>query len=114
MCNLVSIGRNNKSKRRLPGGWTPPEQLDLPLYYVASAFDFPRLPVLRGDRQWELAKWGLVPYWTRSEEKAKQIRTGSVNARSESMWTKPAFEAAALNGRCLILVDGFFEFHHHG
>ena len=113
MCNLVSIGRNRKSKHRVPGIWTPPEQLELPLYYVASAFDFPLLPVLRADREWELVRWGLVPYWTRTEEKAKQIRTGTVNARSESMWTKPAFEEAARNGRCLIFVDGFFEFHHH-
>jgi putative SOS response-associated peptidase YedK len=113
MCNLVSIGRNRKSRRGVPGKWTPPEQLELPLYYVAFAFDFPLLPVLRADGEWELARWGLVPYWTRTEEKAKQIRTSAVNARSESMWTKPAFEEAARNGRCLILVDGFFEFHHH-
>jgi len=111
MCNLISIGRNRKA--RGPGPWAPPEQLDLPLYHVASAFDFPLLPVLRADKRWELARWGLIPYWTRTEEKARQIRTGAVNARSESMWTRPAFEAAARSGRCLILVDGFFEFHHH-
>ncbi len=113
MCNLVSIGRNRTGKRRGPGVWEPPEQLDLPLYYVASAFDFPPLAVLRADRQWELARWGLIPYWTKTEEKAKQIRTGAVNARAESMWRKPAFEEPAKHGRCLILVDGFFEFHHH-
>ena len=111
MCNLVSIGRNRKTR---PGAWSPPEQMDLPLYHVASAFDFPPLPVLRAGGQWELARWGLIPYWAKSEEKARQIRTGAVNARSESMWTKPAFEAPAKTGRCLILVDGFFEFHHHG
>jgi len=88
--------------------------MDLPRYYVASAFDFPLLPVLRADRQWELAKWGLVPYWTKSQDKARQIRTGAVNARSETMWNRPAFEEPARTGRCLILVDGFFEFHHHG
>ena len=94
-CNLVSIGRNRKSRHGVPDKWTPPEQLELPLYYVASAFDFPLLPVLRADGEWELARWGLVPYWTKTEEKAKQIRTSAVNARSESMWTKPAFEEAA-------------------
>ena len=113
MCNLISVGRNRKRVLTIPGIPAPPEQPELPLYYVASAFDTPPLPVLRADREWELAKWGLVPHWTRTVAQAKKIRAGAVNARSESMWERPAFELAARNGRCLILVDGFFEFHHH-
>jgi len=113
LCNLISVGRNRKRNLSTPGISTPPEQLELPLYYVASAFDAPLLPVLRTDREWELAKWVLVPHWTRTVAQAKRMRAGAVNARSESMWGKPAFELAARNSRCLILVDGFFEFHHH-
>jgi putative SOS response-associated peptidase YedK len=113
LCNLISVGRNRKRVLTIPGIPAPPEQPELPLYYVASAFDTPPLPVLRADREWELAKWGLVPHWTRTVAQAKKIRAGAVNARSESMWERPAFELAARNGRCLILVDGFFEFHHH-
>jgi len=113
LCNLISVGRNRKGSLTTPGISTPPEQLEIPLYYVASAFDAPPLPVLRADGEWELAKWGLVPRWTRTVAQAKRMRTGTVNARSESMWEKPAFEQAARDSRCLILVDGFFEFHHH-
>ncbi len=113
MCNLISVGRNRKHVPTIPGIPARPEQPELPLYYVASAFDTPPLPVLRADRKWELAKWGLVPHWTGTVAQAKKIRAGAVNARSESMWEKPAFELAARNGRCLILIDGFFEFHHH-
>jgi putative SOS response-associated peptidase YedK len=113
LCNLISVGRNRKPNLTTPGISPPPERLELPLYYIASAFDAPPLPVLKANGEWELAKWGLVPHWTRTVEHAKRMRTGAVNARSESMWEKPAFEQAARNSRCLILVDGFFEFHHH-
>ena len=117
MCNLVSVGTNRKSiidlaaASRTPA---PPDSLELPFYYVASAFDFPFLLVLRHNGEWDLARWGLVPFWTKTLEQATNIRRQTVNARSESMWQKPAFKEAANGGRCLIPVDGFFEFHHHG
>ena len=85
MSNLISVGRNRKRVLTIPGIPDPPEQPELPLYYVASAFDTPPLPVLRADREWELAKWGLVPHWTRTVVQAERIRAGAVNARSESM-----------------------------
>jgi len=111
------VGTNRKSIIDLAAAShipAPPDSLELPFYYVASAFDFPFLLVLRHNGEWDLARWGLVPFWTKTLEQATNIRRQTVNARSESMWQKPAFKEAANGGRCLIPVDGFFEFHHHG
>ena len=49
--------------------------------------------------------WGLVPFW------ADDTSVGSrmINARAETIATKPSFRNAFRNRRCLILADGFFE-----
>jgi putative SOS response-associated peptidase YedK len=49
--------------------------------------------------------WGLVPFW------AKDTSIGSrmINARSETLTTKPSFRTAFKWRRCLILADGFYE-----
>lgn len=51
------------------------------------------------------AKWGLIPSW------AKDAKIGSslVNARAETVATKPSFRSAFKKRRCLIPADGFYE-----
>jgi putative SOS response-associated peptidase YedK len=50
-------------------------------------------------------RWGLVPWW------ASDLSAGArmINARAEGIETKPAFRDAFRERRCLILVDGFYE-----
>jgi putative SOS response-associated peptidase YedK len=49
--------------------------------------------------------WGLVPHW------AKDISTGykMINARMETIASKPSFRNAFKKRRCLIPSDGFYE-----
>ena len=55
-------------------------------------------------------KWGLVPSW------AKDPRIGNkmINARSETIIEKPSYRGAFRKRRCLIPVDGFFEWQKEG
>lgn len=66
-----------------------------------------RLPVITGDapKELQLFKWGLVPFW------AKDPRIGNkmINARGETVASKPAFRAAFKQRRCLAIADGFYE-----
>jgi putative SOS response-associated peptidase YedK len=50
-------------------------------------------------------RWGLVPHW------AKDVRTGNkmINARAETVAKTPAYRSAFATHRCLIVVDGFYE-----
>jgi len=50
-------------------------------------------------------KWGLIPHWA----KDPSVATGTINAKSESAATKPAFRDPLKFRRCLIPADGFYE-----
>jgi putative SOS response-associated peptidase YedK len=58
-----------------------------------------------GDRVLTSFRWGLVPFW------AKDVKIGSrsINARAETVATKPTFRASFAKRRCLIPADGFYE-----
>lgn len=52
-------------------------------------------------------KWGLVPNWAKKDA-SSQFRT--INSRSETIHTKPAFRHSISSGyRCVVLAQGFFE-----
>lgn len=53
--------------------------------------------------------WGLVPFWA----KDTSIGFKMINARSETVATKPSFREAFKKRRCLILADGFYEWKAH-
>jgi putative SOS response-associated peptidase YedK len=57
------------------------------------------------ERELFFPKWGLIPSW------AKDAKIGStcINARSETIDTKPAFRSAFKKHRCIVLADGFYE-----
>ena len=50
-------------------------------------------------------KWGLIPSWA----KDPKIGSSLINARADTVATKPSFRSAFRKRRCLIAVDGFYE-----
>ncbi len=58
-----------------------------------------------GGRQLALFKWGLIPSWADDPK----IGSSLILARAETVATKPAFRSAMKQQRCLIPVDGFYE-----
>ena len=63
-----------------------------------------------GNRTMVQLRWGLVPSWTRDV----RIATRLINARSETIHTKPSFGAAFGSRRCLVPADGWFEWQRTG
>jgi len=65
-------------------------------------------PVLRQDergRRLDLLRWGLIPWWS----KDAKIGATLINARAETLPSKPAFRSAFAARRCLVPVSGFYE-----
>jgi putative SOS response-associated peptidase YedK len=56
-----------------------------------------------GERLLGTMRWGFVPFW---EENRSAIQ---INARAESVATKPMFRDALRRKRCIIPADGFYE-----
>ena len=80
-------------------------------YNVAPATD--QLVILSegGRRVARWHHWGLIPHWA----KDRAIGYKTINARGESVATKPAFRAALRQRRCLVPATGFYEWKvEHG
>ena len=58
----------------------------------------------------QLYRWGLIPFW------AKDFRIGykMINARKETLLEKSAFKSAVKQRRCIIPMDGFYEWKRDG
>jgi putative SOS response-associated peptidase YedK len=56
-------------------------------------------------RQLRTLRWGLVPSWA----KDPKIGARMINARAETVHEKPAYRRAFASRRCLIPIDGFYE-----
>jgi len=66
----------------------------------------PREPV----RQVSLMRWGLIPSWA----KDPSIASKTINAKSETAASKPAFREPLRLRRCLIPADGLYEWKRTG
>jgi putative SOS response-associated peptidase YedK len=76
-----------------------------PRYNIAPT---QHVAVIRQDgksRQLSLMRWGLVPAWSKDPKAGPPL----INARSETIATKPSFRTAFKRRRCLIPADGFYE-----
>ena len=60
-----------------------------------------------GTPRGEMLRWGLIPAWA----EGPQIGLRMINARVETAAEKPAFRVAMQRFRCLIIADGFYEWH---
>ena len=62
-------------------------------------------PSPQANREARLHRWGLIPPWA----KDPSIGNRMINARAETVATKPAFRRAFKERRCLLLADGLYE-----
>ena len=106
MCNFYA---NRRSVDELQRAFAFPERPNLEPRTVVRPTNVQHV-VARGQddgRHLVPMRWGLVPPW------AKDVKTGltTTNARSETLTVKPMFrEPFAKGRRCLVPLDGFFEF----
>jgi putative SOS response-associated peptidase YedK len=85
--------------------WSPRYNV-APTQHVPVIRQHSREPV----RQISTMRWGLIPSWARDPS----IAAGTINAKSETAATKPAFRDPLKSRRCLVPADGFYEWKRTG
>ena len=79
-----------------------------PTWNMAPTQDAPvvRLHPETRARHLDLLRWGLLPHWVRGDP--KKVRQ-PINARAETVATAPMFRDAFVQRRCIVPIDGFYE-----
>ncbi len=83
-----------------------------PRYNIAPSQNVAVVRLKPDTSQRELVRlrWGLIPSWA----KDPKIAYSTINAKAETVATKPAFRSAFRKRRCLIPASGFFEWQQQG
>ena len=76
---------------------------DVPRYNIAPSQQIISLLSDGHDYRVGTLKWGFIPPF------AKDDAFSIINAKSETLDTKPAFKSSFLSKRCVVLADGFYE-----
>ena len=81
------------------------QTFDLPRYNVAPGDDI--ISVINDGKNNRVGrlKWGFIPAFAKDEK----IGFKMINAKAETLFDKPAFRQAAMQRRCVILADSFYE-----
>lgn len=82
--------------------------------YHVSAFNFPKYPIITTSDEVQVFDWGLIPFWTKTEKNAAEIRRMTLNARDDTLFEKPSFREPIMKKRCIVPSTGYFEWRHEG
>jgi putative SOS response-associated peptidase YedK len=111
MCGRYRLSRRKQVVEEYFGSapwdddWNPRFNI-APTQQIPVVRQHPKEPI----RQLSLMKWGLIPHWA----KDGSIAASTINAKSETAATKPAFRDPLNFRRCLIPADGFYEWQRTG
>ena len=108
MCGRF-VKKSSKEELRKRFGFDDPAQGVLlePRYNIAPSQEHPILIVSQDKRILTMMKWGLVPYWSKDPKVGYKM----INARSEGIEEKPSFRKPLKKRRCIVMADGFYEWH---
>lgn len=81
----------------------------LPNFNVAPTHMVPVITNAEPDHL-HIFRWGLIPFWA----KDKSIGAKMINARVETLMEKAAFKNLLASKRCIVPMDGFYEWKTTG
>lgn len=84
---------------------------EVPRYNIAPTQSTPVVRLTpEGGAELARLRWGLIPSWARDPS----IGSRMINARAETVATKPSFRSAFKRRRALIPADGYYEWRREG
>ncbi|MDX1605349.1 MAG: SOS response-associated peptidase [Candidatus Competibacterales bacterium] len=81
-----------------------------PRYNIAPTQAVLSLRRIDGEPGMASLRWGLIPGWSRGPDS----RYSMINARAESIATRPAYRGPFRHRRCLVPASGFYEWQTDG
>ncbi|MBV8736407.1 MAG: SOS response-associated peptidase [Alphaproteobacteria bacterium] len=82
----------------------------MPHYNIAPTQTSPIVIAEGKGRELHLARWGLVPPWSRDLSLGARM----INAPAAALEERAAYSAPFRSQRCLVPANGFFEWEAHG
>ncbi len=113
MCGRASLTKNQKELEERFDAKFYSEDIErynpIPNYNIAP---MQYLPVITNKdlSHFNIFRWGLIPYWAKDVKIANKL----INARAETLLTKIAFKGSLKSRRCIIPLDGFYEWQKQG
>lgn len=81
-----------------------------PTTTIAAVVARPEEPDDGTERRILPVRWGLVPPWVKADSGGRPlVKSLLINARAETLISSPAFRSAARSQRCLVPMDGYYE-----
>lgn len=105
MCGRFAITLPNDAMARLFDATLSNDLPGVENYNVCPTNAVASVTSVGGVRRVQPMRWGFVPSWYDTPAAGPLV----INARSETIATKPAFREAIRSRRCLIPADGYFE-----
>ena len=81
-----------------------------PRYNIAPSQPVAVVRAEGAERRLQMLRWGLIPWWAKDASVGNRL----INARAETVATKPAYREPFEQRRCLIPADGFYEWQPLG
>ena len=101
MCGRYTL---HSSQDKLNQYYGTVSNIDLkPRYNISPSTYCPIVRLNNEKRELALCQWGLIPHW------AKDTKFKPINAKAETVSSKPFFRSAFRNTRCLIPANGYYE-----
>lgn len=83
---------------------------EVPNFNVCPTTQVSVISLMGGARRLTPMRWGFLPHWYKSPNDGPLL----INARAETIAEKPAFREACRMRRCLVPMDGFYEWKRDG
>lgn len=82
----------------------------VPNFNVCPTTQVSVVSLMGGARRLSTMRWGFLPRWYKALNDGPLL----INARAETIAEKPAFREACRARRCLVPMDGFYEWERSG
>ncbi len=116
MCYNVSYMEKRAARVAQHYDATFEAEIDFNEKFVASGFTHPYLFVITSEEPKYIKpyRWGLIPNWCKDEQQATEISLQTLNAKAETVFEKPSFRHSIYSKRCIVIVNGFYEWRTGG